>query len=252
MKDKQRLLSIYYTAGFPELDSTIPIAKTLQESGVDFLEIGIPYSDPIADGPVIQQCSITALRNGMTLELLFQQLENLRPAVHIPVYLMGYFNPILQFGVEKFCRSCQRVGVQGVIIPDLPLYEYETLYQPLFEQYDIHAVFMITPQTDESRIKKIDNLSKGFIYVLSTPSITGQNMEFSDKTAAYFTRIKDMNLKTPTIVGFGIYDQISFNNATDYADGAIVGTAFMRVLSKESPLQNVTGFIDSIRPLPTG
>lgn len=250
MQEKRRLLSIYYTAGYPELDNTLPIAKTLQDAGVDFIEIGIPYSDPIADGPIIQQSSMTALQNGMTLQLLFQQLKTLRPSIHIPVYLMSYFNPILQFGVEAFCRNCQQVGVQGVIIPDLPLYEYETLYQPLFEKYDIHAVFMITPQTEEERIRKIDQLSKGFIYVLSSPSVTGQNLEFSNETAAYFARIKGMQLKTSTIVGFGIYDHKSFNNATDYVDGAIVGTAFMRILNKESPLQDVTSFIDSIRPLP--
>lgn len=244
---KARQLSVYYTAGYPELNSTIPIALSLQESGVDFLEIGFPYSDPIADGPVIQQSSMTALRNGMNLEVLFRQLENLRPQVHIPVYLMGYINPVLQYGVENFCQSCQKAGINGVIIPDLPLYEYETLYKPLFEKYDIHLVFLITPQTEMERIRKIDELSKAFIYVLSSPSITGNALSLNDQTTEYFKRIREMKLKNPTVIGFGIGDDKAFRHATDYADGAIVGTAYVKILGKENPLENTAGFIASIR-----
>lgn len=244
---KNRQLSVYYTAGYPELNSTLPVALSLQESGVDFLEIGFPYSDPIADGPVIQQSSMTALQNGMNLEVLFQQLENLRPQIHIPVYLMGYINPVLQYGMEKFCQSCQKVGVNGVIIPDLPLYEYETLYKPLFEKYDIHFVFLITPHTETERIRKIDELSKAFIYVLSSPSITGSALSLNDQTTAYFKRIQEMKLKNPTVVGFGIGDHQAFRHATDYASGAIVGTAYVKILGKENPLENTAGFISSIR-----
>lgn len=246
-REKKRQLSVYYTAGYPELDSTLPVATSLQAAGVDFLEIGFPYSDPIADGPVIQQSSMTALQNGMNLEVLFRQLEALRPQVHIPVYLMGYINPVLQYGVENFCRSCQKVGINGVIIPDLPLYEYETLYQPLFEKYGIHFVFLITPHTEAKRIRKIDQLSNAFIYVLSSPSITGNALSLNDRTTDYFKRIQEMNLKNPTIVGFGIGDHHTFQQATNYADGAIVGTAFVKILGKKNPLENTAGFISSIR-----
>lgn len=246
--EDQCLLSVYYTAGYPEKNSTIPVALALQEAGVDFLEIGIPYSDPIADGPVIQQSSMKALQNGMTVSELFLQLENLRPQVQIPVFLMGYFNPILQFGVENFIQACERVGIQGVIIPDLPLTEYETLYQPLFEASKVALVFMITPQTSEERIRKIDSLSKAFIYVLSSPSVTGKQLALTTETTAYFSRIKEMNLKTPTVIGFGISDEETFMHATNYAAGAIVGTAYVRLLGKENPLENTAGFIKSIRP----
>lgn len=245
----QRLLSVYYTAGYPDLKSTIPVAIALQEAGVDFLEIGIPYSDPIADGPVIQQSSMAALKNGMTVAELFLQLEQLRPQVGIPVFLMGYINPILQYGVENFLQACQRVGVNGVIIPDLPLKEYETLYKHLFEAYDIPLVFMITPQTSEERIRKIDSLSRAFIYVLSSPSVTGKKLDLTDETTAYFSRIKAMNLKTPTIIGFGISGEETFMHATNYAAGAIVGTAYVKLLGKENPLENTAGFIKSIRPI---
>lgn len=247
LANKDRQLSVYYTAGYPDLNSTIPVALALQEAEVDFLEIGFPYSDPIADGPVIQQSSMTALRNGMNLGELFRQLENLRPQVQIPVYLMGYMNPVLQYGIEEFCRSCQKVGVNGVIIPDLPLYEYENLYQPLFEKYDIHFVFLITPHTEEERIRKIDQLSKAFIYVLSSPSITGKTLSLNEQTTEYFARIQKMELKNPTVIGFGISDHQAFHHATDYARGAIVGTAFVKILAKENPLKKTAGFISSIR-----
>ncbi|HLW50293.1 MAG TPA: tryptophan synthase subunit alpha, partial [Sphingobacteriaceae bacterium] len=166
-------LSVYFTAGYPHLDSTLPIALSLQDAGVDFLEIGFPYSDPVADGPVIQHSSSVALENGMTLPKLFEQLQDLKNQIQIPVFLMGYFNPVMQYGVEAFCQSCKNSGVSGVIIPDLPLYEYETIYKDLFEKYEIPFVFMITPQTEDARIRRIDKLSKSFIYVLSSPSVTG-------------------------------------------------------------------------------
>lgn len=246
---KERKLSIYYTAGYPNLDSTIPIAEALQEAGVDFLEIGFPYSDPIADGPIIQHSSTQALKNGMTLSVLFSQLTKLRQTVDIPVYLMGYFNPVLQFGVEKFCQECQKCRVEGVIIPDLPLQEYETLYQSLFNQYGIKPVFLITPQTEESRIRKIDELSSAFIYVLSSPSITGKKLALNDETTAYFNRIKNMKLKNPIVVGFGISNQESFEMATNHANAAIIGSAFVTRLGEEgiSDKNWVKAFVNAIR-----
>lgn len=244
---KKRELSVYFTAGYPQLDSTIPIAKALEKAGTDFLEIGFPYSDPVADGPVIQHSSAVALQNGMTLSVLFEQLKDLKAQLQIPVFLMGYFNPVLQFGVENFCKSCHACGIKGVIIPDLPLAEYESHYRGLFEKYGLAFVFMITPQTEESRIRKIDQLSTSFIYMLSSPSVTGQNLSLSKETFQYFQRIKAMQLRSPLVVGFGIANHEAFQTATDYADGAIVGSAFVRLLDKENPLQDTAGFIDSIR-----
>lgn len=240
-------LSVYFTAGYPHLDSTLPIALSLQDAGVDFLEIGFPYSDPVADGPVIQHSSSVALENGMTLPKLFEQLQDLKNQIQIPVFLMGYFNPVLQYGVEAFCQSCKNSGVSGVIIPDLPLYEYETIYKDLFEKYEIPFVFMITPQTEDARIRRIDKLSKSFIYVLSSPSVTGQNLALSEETIQYFKKIKDMQLQSPLVVGFGIASHEAFKIATTYADAAIVGSAFVRLLERENPLQYTAGFIDSIR-----
>lgn len=244
---KERLLSVYFTAGYPTLDSTITIAKGLEEAGVDFLEIGFPYSDPVADGPVIQHSSEEALKNGMTLALLFEQLKALREHVTIPVFLMGYFNPVLQFGVERFCAACAEVGVNGAIIPDLPMYEYEELYQPVFEKHGISNIFLITPQTSEERIKKIDKLSTSFIYVLSSNATTGKNLTVQDTSKAYFQRLKAMELENPLVIGFGIANADTFQKATDYAKGAIVGTAFVRTLDKPDYMQHIDNFVKSIR-----
>lgn len=244
---KKRLLSVYFTAGYPEINSTIQIAETLQSAGVDFLEIGMPYSDPVADGPVIQNSSSIALKNGMTVSLLFEQLKDLKSKIQIPVYLMGYLNPVLQYGVERFCKACQKVGIKGVIIPDLPVAEYEQQYKKVFEDHGIAFVFMITPQTNIERIRKIDGLSKDFIYLLSSPSVTGQKLTLSEETLNYFQRIQAMSLKAPLIVGFGIRDHHTFQAATTYADGAIVGSAFVKLLEKENPLQKTAGFIRAIR-----
>lgn len=241
----ERLLSIYYTAGYPTLDSTVDIAEKLEQSGADFLEIGFPYSDPVADGPVIQHSSEVALKNGMTLQLLFEQLQNLRQRVSIPVFLMGYFNPVLQFGVENFCKACQEVGVNGVIIPDLPMYEYEELYRPVFEQYGISNIFLVTPQTSEARIRKIDDLSTSFIYLLSSNATTGKQLNVQNQSETYFARIKALNLKNPTIIGFGISNKETFDKATNYSQGAIVGTAFVRVLGEERYMEKIAGFVES-------
>lgn len=246
-KGDKRILSIYYTAGYPTLESTLDIADTLEKSGADFLEIGFPYSDPVADGPIIQHSSSVALQNGMTLNRLFEQLDTLRPRISIPILLMGYFNPVLQYGVERFCETCHEVGVDGVIVPDLPLYEYETLYQPLFQKNELSNIFLVTPQTTEDRIRKIDQLTTGFIYLLSSSATTGKNLAVSESTEAYFARIQAMNLQHPVVIGFGISDHQTFRRATDYADGAIVGSAFVRLLGDKDYLEKIPGFIHQLK-----
>lgn len=244
-KHSNGLLSIYFTAGYPTLDSTVTIAKALEDAGVDFLEIGFPYSDPVADGPTIQHSSQVALQNGMSLKILFEQLKDLRKHVSIPVYLMGYVNPVIQFGVENFCRACKEVGVNGTIIPDLPMYEYEELYKPIFEENGISNVFLVTPQTSEERIRKIDSLSTNFIYLLSSNATTGKNLQVEDEAEAYFQRIKAMDLDNPFVIGFGIHNKDTFSKATTYANGAIIGTAFVKLLAEENYLEKVPEFIRS-------
>jgi tryptophan synthase alpha chain len=246
-RKQEPLLSIYYTAGYPHLQSTLDIAEALERAGADFLEIGFPYSDPLADGPVIQRSSQKALENGMTVELLFEQLQDLRQRVTIPVLLMGYFNPVLQYGVENFCNKCAEVGVDGVIIPDLPMYEYEGMYKDCFLSKGINNVFLITPQTSEERIRKIDELSQGFIYLLSSSSTTGTNLALSDQTEQYFRRIKEMNLKNPTMIGFGISNRESFDKAAQYTRGAIVGSAFVKFLDQPDAMNRFPEFMESIR-----
>lgn len=244
---KSPILSIYFTAGYPNLESTIDIAEALEKNGADFIEIGFPYSDPVADGPVIQASSQIALNNGMTLPILFEQLKELRKRVSIPVLLMGYVNPVLQYGVENFCNKAAEVGVDGVIVPDLPMYEYENLYKTCFLDNNLSNIFLVTPQTSEERIRKIDELSSGFIYLLSSSSTTGKDLEVSDAADAYYQRIKDMNLKNPTMIGFGISDQKSFDKAAEYTRGAIVGSAFVKTLAKPGAIAEIPAFIRSIR-----
>lgn len=246
-KEGTPLLSIYFTAGYPTLDSTISIAQKLEEAGADFLEIGFPYSDPVADGPVIQHSSEVSLANGMTVKKLFDQLIDLRKHVSIPVFLMGYFNPVLQFGVERFCEECKNVGVNGVIIPDLPMDEYEELYKETFEKNGIANIFIVTPQTSEERIRKIDSLSRSFIYLLSSNATTGKTLDVGDDTAAYFKRIHDLQLKNPLIVGFGISDKPTFQKASKHTTGAIIGTAFVKRLKERDYLTQIPAFIASIK-----
>lgn len=246
-KTDKDLLSIYYTAGYPEIDSTLKIAKELESAGVDFLEIGFPYSDPIADGPVIQNSSQIALKNGMTLHLLFEQLKSLRQEVTIPVFLMGYLNPVLQYGIENFCKKCQEVGIDGVILPDLPVYAYEQEFQPLFKKYGVDLVFLITPQTSEERIRKIDNLSQNFIYLLSSNATTGKDLQVNTQTEDYFKRINNMNLRSPTIVGFGISNHASFKASVKHTNGAIIGSAFVKQLDSPTYLSNIKPFIKKIQ-----
>ena len=198
-----KLLSIYFSAGHPELEDTLPILKALQDSGVDMVEIGLPFSDPLADGPTIQESSTRALRNGMTTQKLFDQLENIRESIDIPLVLMGYFNPVMQYGIERFCQKCQSIGIDGLIIPDLPIDLYHQYYKDLFVQYNLYSMFLITPQTPEARIRYIDSVSSGFIYMVSSASVTGAQSTFGNAQEDYFRRIAEMQLSTPQVVGLG-------------------------------------------------
>ncbi|MES2418087.1 MAG: tryptophan synthase subunit alpha [Bacteroidota bacterium] len=244
---KKDILSIYYTAGYPGLNDTLKIAEALEKTGADFLEIGFPYSDPVADGPIIQASSKQALDNGMTLHLLFEQLKDLRTTVTIPILLMGYVNPVLQFGVEKFCKACAEIGVDGCIIPDLPMYEYEELYHTYFEENNLSNIFLVTPQTSDERIRKIDSLSNAFIYLLSSAATTGKNLDVSANARAYFARIHDMKLNNPLMIGFGISDRKTFDSANEYASGAIIGSAFVKSLTAGKLIENVNEFMRKFR-----
>ena len=246
-RKKEPILSIYFTAGYPELNSTLDIAHALEQAGVDFIEIGFPYSDPLADGPVIQQSSQKALNNGMNLQVLFKQLEGLRSRISIPVLLMGYVNPVLQYGVKNFCDKCADLGIDGIIVPDLPMYEYEDLYKDYFKDNDLSNIFLVTPQTSEERIRKIDELTDGFIYLLSSSSTTGKNLSISEVGDAYFSRIQSMNLKNPTMIGFGISDKRSFDKAAEYTRGAIVGSAFVKTLAEDNYLEKIPAFVKGLR-----
>jgi tryptophan synthase alpha chain len=245
---KKDILSIYYTAGYPNLTDTLKIAEALEQSGADFLEIGFPYSDPVADGPTIQASSKQSLDQGMTLTILFEQLKDLRKTVTIPILLMGYVNPVLQYGVANFCKKCAEVGIDGCIIPDLPMYEYEELYRNEFENNGISNIFLVTPQTSEERIRKIDGLSNAFIYLVSSSSTTGSNLAVSENSTAYFKRIAEMNLTNPLIIGFGIADKKTFDSANEYVSGAIIGSAFVKSLANEGNLESkVKGFMKEFR-----
>ncbi|HAS42695.1 MAG TPA: tryptophan synthase subunit alpha [Microscillaceae bacterium] len=247
-KKQDNLLTIYFTAGYPSLENTIEVAKATAEAGADIIEIGMPFSDPIADGEAIQQSNQKALDNGMNLQLLFEQLAHLRKEVQVPVLLMGYINPVIQFGIEAFCQKAKEVGIDGLILPDLPMFEYEEVYRPIFEQYNLSNVFLITPQTSEERIRKIDELTTGFIYMVSSASTTGKTGAISEEQVAYFERIAQMKLKNPRLIGFGIADKTSYETACHNADGAIIGSAFIKALTKgENLTENIHSFIQSIR-----
>jgi len=246
MKEDKKLLSIYFTAGYPALNNTVEIIQDLEKSGVDMIEIGLPFSDPLADGPTIQESSTAALKNGMTTEKLFEQLKDIRKTVSIPLIVMGYFNPMLQYGVEAFCKKCNEIGIDGIIMPDLPLDVYENDYKSTFEKYGLINVFLITPQTSDTRIHQIDASSNGFIYMVSSASVTGSKSGFGNEQEDYFERIAKMNLKNPQIVGFGIKDSATFKTATKNAKGAIIGSAFIKNLSANG-IGGISGFINTIR-----
>ncbi|MEP2280816.1 tryptophan synthase subunit alpha [Maribacter sp.] len=231
LQEDKKLLSIYFTAGYPALNDTVKIIEDLEKNGVDMIEIGLPFSDPLADGPTIQESSTAALKNGMTTEILFNQLKDIRKTVSIPLIIMGYFNPMLQYGVEAFCKKCQEIGIDGLILPDLPLDVYQAEYEAIFKKYGLINVFLITPQTSDARIHQIDDASNGFIYMVSSASVTGSKSGFGQDQENYFERIASMNLKNPQIVGFGIKDEETFKQATKTAKGAIIGSAFIKHLT---------------------
>lgn len=246
LQENKKLLSIYFTAGFPKLNDTVDILHALQESGVDMVEIGLPFSDPLADGPTIQESSTQALLNGMTSDKLFNQLKDIRKTIHIPLVIMGYFNPMMQYGIEKFCQKCQEIGIDGLIIPDLPVDVYEENYKSLFDRYGLANIFLITPQTSEQRIRFIDSVSDGFIYMVSSASVTGAKGSFGTEQKQYFERIAGMQLRNPQIVGFGISNRETFAQATTFAKGAIIGSAFIKFL-KDKGVEEIGTFVSAIR-----
>lgn len=246
LQEDKKILSIYFTAGYPALNDTVKIIQDLEKSGVDLIEIGLPFSDPLADGPTIQASSTAALKNGMTTTLLFEQLKDIRKSVSIPLILMGYFNPVLQYGVEAFCQKCEEIGIDGLILPDLPLDVYQEEYETIFKKHGLINVFLITPQTSDARIKAIDDASEGFIYMVSSASTTGAKEGFGTEQASYFERIAGMNLKNPQIVGFGISNAQTFQQATAKTKGAIIGSAFIKHLTQNG-VDGISDFVGQIR-----
>lgn len=246
---KDNILSIYFTAGFPELNDTTKIIKALDDQGADMVEIGMPFSDPVADGPVIQQSSKEALNKGMSLKLLFQQLSDIRKITDIPVILMGYLNPVYKMGMENFLERCSATGIDGIILPDFPPEEFEKYYMDSFRKAGIYNIMLVTPQTPEERIRKIDELSRGFIYMVSSYATTGVKNGFGEIQIEYFKRIRDLKLKNPTLTGFGISNEKTYKTACEYSSGAIIGSAFIKALRKEGKLEeNIKNFMNSIRP----
>ena len=246
-RKKKNVLNIYFTAGFPFLNSTLTVMKSLQDAGADMIELGMPYSDPLADGPVIQSSGSVALANGMTIYKLFEQLRNFRTEIHLPVLLMGYMNPIIQYGFENFCRDAAAAGVDGLILPDLPIFEFEKEFGNIFQKYKLDFVFLVTPETSDERVKKLDRLSSGFLYAVSSSSTTGKDATLSE---TYFAKIQSMKLKNPVLIGFGIRDKASFSKACSFANGAIIGTAFIKVLenTEEDKISSRTkDFINSLK-----
>ncbi|ANE49824.1 tryptophan synthase subunit alpha [Flavisolibacter tropicus] len=238
-RKKERVLNVYCTAGYPQLDSTLTVMQALQNNGADLIELGMPYSDPLADGPVIQASSTKALQNGMTISTLFEQLDGFRKTIHVPVVLMGYLNPLLQFGFENFCAQAAAIGVDGLIIPDIPMYEYETAYKQVLQKYNLDFIFLVTPETSEERIIKLDSLSSGFLYAVSSSSITGTDKDFSP-VESYLKRLKSLPLKNPVLVGFGIKDKDSFEAASKFTNGAIIGSAYIKALETDIDVEQAT------------
>jgi tryptophan synthase alpha chain len=244
---KNNLLNIYFTAGFPKLDDTVTIIKALEAAGADMIEIGMPFSDPLADGPIIQQSNEAALKNGMTVKILFEQIKNIRKEIKIPILLMGYLNPVLQYGIEDFCKKCNESGIDGLILPDLPIQEYNEMYRELFEANNLSNIFLVTPHTSVSRLKLIDESSQGFIYVVSTDSTTGNTKNITD-AELYFKRIKDENLSNPVMIGFNIRDNASFRFACTYSNGAIIGSAFIKMIKDSNNLEkDIRSFVSGIK-----
>ncbi|NCI51081.1 tryptophan synthase subunit alpha [Sediminibacterium roseum] len=243
----KNVLNVYCTAGYPELNSTLKLMKALQQNGVDIIELGMPYSDPLADGPVIQASGSKALENGMTITVLFDQLKDLRKEITVPVVLMGYMNPVLQYGFEKFCKDAAALGVDGLILPDLPEFEFENEYGAIIKKYGLDFIFLVTPETSEQRVRKLDQLSSGFLYAVSSSATTGQDKDFN-AVEKYLQRLQSMQLKNPVLVGFGIKDKETFDSACKYASGAIIGTAFIKELEKGIDIDStIQSFIGQLR-----
>ena len=240
---KAGILSVYFTAGYPQLNDTATILRELEAKGVNMVEVGIPFSDPMADGPVIQEASTVALRNGMSQRLLFQQLKEIRQTVQIPIILMGYLNPIMQYGFEAFCQSCVEVGVDGMIIPDLPYADYMADYKAIADRYDLKMIMLITPETSEERVRLIDAHTSGFIYMVSSAATTGAQQSFNEQKQAYFRRINAMNLRNPRLVGFGISNKATFEAAASNSSGAIIGSKFVQLLKSEP---TIAGAVDQL------
>jgi tryptophan synthase alpha chain len=244
---KDNILSVYFTAGYPQLDSTVEIIRALADAGADVIEIGIPFSDPMADGPVIQRSNEKALRNGMNLKLLFSQLRNIRNEVRVPILLMGYLNPVMQFGIEEFCIKCMETGIDGVILPDLPPSVYSTEFLPVFNKYKLYNILLISPRSTAERIQAIDKISQGFIYMVSSSSVTGRKGGFSDDQIAYFKRVGELKLQNPRLIGFGISNRGAFVSASKNASGGIIGSAFIDILDKDGDMiENIHSFISEI------
>tara|TARA_B100000959_G_C14954597_1_gene613141 strand:- start:626 stop:1390 length:765 start_codon:yes stop_codon:yes gene_type:complete len=244
---KDNILSIYFTAGYPSLNDTNYIIKTLDECGVDMIEVGMPFSDPIADGPVIQNSNNIAIENGMSISLLFNQLSQIRTFTQIPITLMGYLNPIYQYGYDNFINKLITCGIDGIIIPDLPLSDYKKHFKSSFNKYNLSYISLVSPNTSEERIKEIDSISKGFIYVVSSSSITGEKSEFSKNQIEYFKKINKPNLSNPTIIGFGISDKKTFNSACKYSNGAIIGSSFINSISSVKLKKSIIQFVSNIK-----
>lgn len=243
---QQNVLNVYCTAGYPTLESTIEVMQALQDNGADLIELGMPYSDPLADGPVIQASSSIALANGMTIEKLFGQLKGFRHKITVPVVLMGYMNPVLQFGFEKFCQYAADCPVDGIILPDLPEYEFENEYREILQRYGLDFIFLVTPETSEERVRKLDSLSSGFLYAVSSSTTTGGNTDF-DEVEQYLQRLQSYQLNNPVLVGFGIKDKKTFESACKYANGAIIGSAYIKALEGANDMEGTTKqFLDSI------
>ncbi|WAC11000.1 tryptophan synthase subunit alpha [Dyadobacter pollutisoli] len=245
------LLNVYFTAGFPELSDTMRVLRALQDGGADLVEIGMPYSDPVADGETIQKSNDQALENGMSVKILFEQLKDMRETISVPVLLMGYINPVLQYGIENFCRKCAETGVDGLILPDMPMDVYLNEYKSIFDTYGLLNIFLVTPQTSEARIRQIDEVSEGFIYTVSSASVTGSKSGVSTDMESYFERLDAMNLKNERLIGFGIKDHATFKKASGHAAGAIIGSAFIRVLQETINLeQDIKSFVREVKNYP--
>ena len=248
LNKKEKVLSVYFSAGYPNLNDTATIIETLDKADADIVEVGMPFSDPVADGPVIQKSSLIALKNGMTIKILFEQLENIRMHTQIPIVLMGYLNPVLQFGIERFCEQCHQVGVDGLIIPDLPPEIYNDQYRTTFEKYNLCNILLVPPQTSDDRIQQLDKWSSGFLYIVAASSTTGAKKGFQPYQIEYFNRLQKLNLSSPKLIGFGISSKESFLEACNYANGAIIGSAFIKALEEKKEMDTtIRNFVRSIK-----